>query len=180
MSTSAGSAWCGPCCSVEPTGSITVWVAFRTCATSRLVISPRKTVGGFMALPPGIEDSTAVNGDGQRQGGRERTARGDVQVLDLHLRRGPRAGRRVAGNRQANGGRGFRRERDRIGREPSGAAEAEAERDRGGVVQAHQHALAGRRPHLRRRRGDRTLPESAEVLVQSPDVVAEPGRGPAR
>src|SRR5438309_11210000 len=51
MSTSVKSGPCGPCCSVAPVGTMTVWCVFRNASTSGFVISPRKTVGGFMARP---------------------------------------------------------------------------------------------------------------------------------
>ena len=47
-STSVASGACGPCCSVAPTGMMTVCFVFRNASTSSVVISPSNTVGGFM------------------------------------------------------------------------------------------------------------------------------------
>src|SRR5260221_6321016 len=49
--TSVRSGPCGPCCSVAPVGTITVWCVFRNASTSGFVISPRNTVAGFIRLP---------------------------------------------------------------------------------------------------------------------------------
>src|SRR5690349_5184349 len=46
--TSVRSGACGPCCSVAPVGTMTVWCDLRNVSTSTLVISPRNTVDGFM------------------------------------------------------------------------------------------------------------------------------------
>src|SRR5215208_7976734 len=46
----------GPCCSVDPTGTMTVWCWRRKASSSGLVISPRKTVGGFTRAPPRSAD----------------------------------------------------------------------------------------------------------------------------
>src|SRR3954471_22196293 len=52
MMTSVASGPWGPCCSVAPVGTMTVSCVFRNASTSGLVISPRNTVGGFIALSP--------------------------------------------------------------------------------------------------------------------------------
>src|SRR5262245_48629594 len=56
---------CGPCCSVEPVRMTTVWWSTRNASTSRFVISPRNTVGGFIGDPPVA--SSGGSGDGRRQ-----------------------------------------------------------------------------------------------------------------
>src|SRR5712691_2164965 len=53
----------GPCCSVEPVGTITVSCADRKASSSRFVISPRNTVGGFI----GSASSCVVSGDLRRE-----------------------------------------------------------------------------------------------------------------
>src|SRR5688572_24090681 len=45
--TSVNSGPCGPCCSVEPVGTMTVSCSVRNASTCGLVISPRNTVGDF-------------------------------------------------------------------------------------------------------------------------------------
>src|SRR5687768_15200103 len=54
----------GPCCSVEPIGTITVLWSATKASTSGFVISPRNTVGRFvMPAPP----RRVASGDGRRQ-----------------------------------------------------------------------------------------------------------------
>src|SRR5437870_11291799 len=61
MSTSVKRGPCGPCCSVAPVGTMTVWCVFRNASTSGFVISPRKTVGGFMSSGAcGLDDGFHV------------------------------------------------------------------------------------------------------------------------
>src|SRR6185503_17040828 len=69
----------GPCCSVEPVGTMTLWWSRKKVSTSGLVISPRNTVGGFMA-PSTRRASAALLVAGGHQLVPER---GGVLVLDV-------------------------------------------------------------------------------------------------
>src|SRR4051812_1463703 len=71
MMTSVARGPCGPCCSVAPVGMMTVSWLFKKVSTSGLVISPRNTVGGFIALSPkigysGVDRSSRGSGLGLR------------------------------------------------------------------------------------------------------------------
>src|SRR3990170_5375290 len=52
----------GPCCSVEPTGTMTVSWSRRKASTSGLVMWPRNTVRGFMAMSS-LRCGSSMSGD---------------------------------------------------------------------------------------------------------------------
>src|SRR5689334_20854466 len=88
--TSVSSGPCGPCCSVEPTGTMTVCDCRRKASTSGFVISPRNTVAGFIGclLVPS-RSGCRRSGDGRRQfADALDPARHDIAGLEMAVRAG--------------------------------------------------------------------------------------------